>query len=120
MLNLNKCIVIFSCFAIENAFAAQEAAKANMGGSMIMFAVLIAGMYFLMIRPQNKRAKEHRNLLASIAKDDEVVTTGGLLGKVTKVIDQFFVLTIADGVEVVVQKQAVALVLPKNTLKSLA
>ncbi|MGD0466480.1 MAG: preprotein translocase subunit YajC [Gammaproteobacteria bacterium] len=90
-----------------------------MSGQIIMIAVLLGGMYFLMIRPQSKRAKEHSNLLSGLVKGDEVVTTGGLVGKINKIVDQFLILIIAEGVEVTVQKQAVSFVLPKGTLKSI-
>ena len=114
-------IVGISSVFIENAFAGQvdTAKQSGMSGQIIMIAVLFGGMYFLMIRPQSKRAKEHSNLLAGLVKGDEVVTTGGLVGKINKVVDQFLILIIAEGVEVTVQKQAVAFVLPKGTLKSI-
>jgi preprotein translocase subunit YajC len=92
-----------------------------MGGMMqllpmiLMFVVL----WFLMIRPQMKKAKEHKALLAGLAKGDEVVTGGGLLGKVTKVADSYITVEIAAGTEVVVQKPSITLVLPKGTMKSL-
>jgi preprotein translocase subunit YajC len=82
---------------------------------ILMFAVL----WFLMVRPQMKKAKEHKALIAAIAKGDEVVTSGGLLGKVVKVGDNYVTLEIAAGTEVVVQKPSIGLVLPKGTLKSL-
>jgi preprotein translocase subunit YajC len=82
---------------------------------ILMFVVL----WFLMIRPQMKKAKEHKALIAAIAKGDEVVTGGGLVGKVVKVGDSYITLEIAEGTEVVVQKPAIGLVLPKGTLKSL-
>ena len=82
---------------------------------ILMFVVL----WFLMIRPQMKKAKEHKALLAALAKGDEVVTGGGLVGKVIKVGDNYVTLEIAEGTEVVVQKPSIGLVLPKGTLKSL-
>lgn len=82
---------------------------------ILMFVVL----WFLMIRPQMKKAKEHKALLEGLQKGDEVVTQGGLVGKVTKVGDSYVTVEIAAGTEVVVQKPAVGLVLPKGTLKSL-
>ena len=110
----------FSVF-IENAFAGtgDSAKQPGMSGQIIMIAVLLGGMYFLMIRPQSKRAKEHSNLLSGLVKGDEVVTTGGLVGKINKIVDQFLISIIAEGVEVTVQKQAVSFVLPKGTLKSI-
>jgi preprotein translocase subunit YajC len=82
---------------------------------ILMFVVL----WFLMIRPQMKKAKEHKQLIAALQKGDEVVTGGGLVGKITKVDDNYISLEIAEGTEVIVQKPAVAIALPKGTLKSL-
>jgi preprotein translocase subunit YajC len=81
---------------------------------VLMFVVL----YFVMIRPQMKRQKEHKAMIAAIAKGDEVVTTGGLLGKIIKVGDSFMTLEVAAGVELQVQRSAVVQVLPKGTVKS--
>lgn len=88
-------------------------------GSIIMVVILFGSMYFLLLRPQNKKAKEHEELIASLVDGDEVITVGGLLGRVNKVIDNFIILSIAENVLVTVQKQAVAQILPKGTLKSL-
>jgi preprotein translocase subunit YajC len=82
---------------------------------ILMFVVL----WFLMIRPQMKKAKDHKALIEALAKGDEVVTGGGMVGRITKVGDGYVNVEIAEGTEVLVQKQAVALVLPKGTLKSL-
>jgi preprotein translocase subunit YajC len=83
-----------------------------------MMAVFVVIFYFLLIRPQQKKAKEHQNMLSKIAAGDEVVTTGGLLGKVTEVGDTFITLEVADGVRVKVQKFQVGSMMPKGTLKS--
>ncbi len=82
---------------------------------ILMFVVL----YFLMIRPQMKRAKEHKALIEALAKGDEVVTGGGVAGRITRVSDNFISLEVADTVEIQVQKQAVTVLLPKGTLKAL-
>ncbi|WP_242490084.1 preprotein translocase subunit YajC [Noviherbaspirillum cavernae] len=82
---------------------------------ILMFVVL----YFLMIRPQMKRQKEQKSMMEALAKGDEVVTAGGILGKVVKVTDAYVTLEIADGTEVVAQKASVATLLPKGTIKSL-
>ena len=82
---------------------------------ILMFVVL----YFLMIRPQMKRQKDLRNMLAAVAKGDEVVTSGGLVGKINKVSDAYVSIEIADNVEITVQKGAITTVLPKGTVKSL-
>jgi preprotein translocase subunit YajC len=80
---------------------------------VLMFVVL----YFLMIRPQAKKAKEHRAMVAALAKGDEVVAGGGMLGKVTRVDDSYVTLEIAPNVEVRVQRPSIQLVLPKGTLR---
>ncbi len=106
---------------ISLAHAQTAGAADPTGGFMqllpmiLMFVVL----WFLMIRPQMKKAKEHKALIEALAKGDEVVTGGGLVGRVTKVDDSYVTVEIAQGVEVVVQKPAVGIVLPKGTLKSL-
>ena len=85
----------------------------------ILMIAVFAGMYFFMIRPQNKRQKEHQQMVAGIGKGDEVVTVSGILGRVKDVGEQFITLEIASGVEVKLQKQAVGNVLPKGTLKNI-
>ncbi|OGI58543.1 MAG: preprotein translocase subunit YajC [Candidatus Muproteobacteria bacterium RBG_19FT_COMBO_61_10] len=108
---------------ISDAWAEGPAAAAGAppGGSMIQF-VFLGGIfllfYFLIIRPQSKRAKEHRAMVDALAKGDEVVTNGGIIGRVSQLGDTFISVEIADGVEVKVQRQAVASVLPKGTIKS--
>ena len=95
--------------------------RAGGGCSMIALmlpVLLLVVFYFLLIRPQNKRAKEQREMLSKVAVGDEVATTGGILGKVTEVSDQFLTLEIASGVAVKLQKFQVSQVLPKGTVKS--
>nr|WP_306441704.1 preprotein translocase subunit YajC [Methyloversatilis sp. XJ19-49] len=82
---------------------------------LLMFVLL----WFLMIRPQMKRAKEHKALIEALTKGDEVVTQGGMAGRITKVGDNFISVELAPNVEVAVQRQAIATVLPKGTLKAL-
>lgn len=102
----------------ELAYAAAPAG----GGSWTMF-LLLGGMfvimYFLMIRPQSKRRKEHQALVSGLSKGDEVVTVGGITGHVTKVEEGFVKVRVANNVEVRVQKSSVGATLPKGTLKSL-
>lgn len=109
-------LVCFSSFAYADAATAQ-------GPGVISNIIMVAGFlfifYFMLIRPQSKRAKEHQNLISSINKDDEVITSGGLLGKVLRVTDQFIVIAIAEGIEVKVQKQAITASIPKGTMKSI-
>lgn len=108
---------------ISSAFA-QTAPAAAAGGDMqsslmgmlplvLMFVVL----YFVMIRPQMKKAKEHKAMVDSLAKGDEVATAGGLLGKVSKMGDSFIGIEVANGVEIQLQRSAVAQVLPKGSIK---
>ena len=98
-----------------------QAASPQSGGGMsmiIMMVVLFGLMYFMMIRPQMKRQKEHRTLIAALAKGDEVVTNGGIAGRVEDVGETFLTVEIAANVKVRVQKGAVQQVLPKGSLKS--
>ena len=93
------------------------------GGQSILSALmlpvlLLVVFYFLLIRPQNKRAKEQKEMLSKVATGDEVATTGGILGKVVEVGDQFLTLEIAPGVNIKLQKFQVAQVLPKGTVKA--
>ena len=107
-------------FLIAPAYA--QAAPAAGGGSMLstlLFPLLlIAVMYFLMIRPQMKRQKEHRAMLDKLGNGDEVITNGGVAGYVREIGDHFVSVEIADNVRIRVQKGAIANVLPKGTLKS--
>ncbi|MBI5889980.1 MAG: preprotein translocase subunit YajC [Nitrosomonadales bacterium] len=105
---------------ISNAYA--EGAAAPQGGGFIEFlplVALLAVFYFLILRPQQKRAKEHKALVEALQKGDEVVTIGGVLGKVTKVGEENVAVEIADNVVVQVQKPAIQNVLPKGTIKSI-
>ena len=106
-------------FFISDAMA-QEAATGGEPGMInfvFLLIVLFLIFYFLLLRPQIKRAKEHKKMTEALSKNDEVVTSGGIAGKVTKVDDSFISLKIAEGVEVQVQKNAVGSLLPKGTIK---
>ncbi|MBB3277556.1 MULTISPECIES: preprotein translocase subunit YajC [Pseudoxanthomonas] len=107
-------------FLIAPAHAqAAGAPQGGLGGfGLLMPIILIAIMYFLMIRPQMKRAKEHRAMLEKLSRGDEVITTGGIAGTITDIGDNFITIEVADNVRVRVQKAAVGNVLPKGTLKS--
>lgn len=107
-------------FFISDAFADAAAAGAPQGSglsSIVLMLGFVVIMYFLLWRPQAKRAKEQRNLIASLAKGDEVITSGGLMGKVSTLNDDTIGLTVANNVEITLQKAAVVSVLPKGTLK---
>lgn len=106
-------------FLIPNAWAAASP-PAGGASSLLGFlpiVVFFAFAYFLLMRPQQKRLKDHRALLATLARGDEVVTNGGLLGRITEVQDSFVGLEVAPGIVVRVQKPAVQSVLPKGSLK---
>ncbi len=85
----------------------------------IMMILMFVVLWFVMVRPQMKRAKEHKALVEGLQKGDEVVAGGGLIGRITKVADAYITVEIAANTEIVVQRQAVQTVLPKGTLKSL-
>jgi preprotein translocase subunit YajC len=113
-------MVSISELFISNAYA--EGAPAPQGGGFLDFLPLIALLavfYFLILRPQQKRAKEHKALIDALQKGDEVVTIGGVLGKVTKVGEENVGVEIAENVVVQVQKMAIQNVLPKGTIKAL-
>ena len=106
---------------ISNAYA-QAAAPAGAAGGLMSFLPIIlmfVVLYFLMIRPQMKRQKEQKSMIDALAKGDEVVTAGGLVGKVTKVGDAYITVEVAEGTEIVMQKAAVTMLLPKGTVKTL-
>jgi preprotein translocase subunit YajC len=106
-------------FLVSDAYA--QAAGASQSDPLIGLLPLVAIFvlfYFMLIRPQSKRAKEHKQMIEALAKGDEVVTNGGVAGRVTGVGEQFVSVEVAEGVELKVQKHAVAAVLPKGTLKS--
>ncbi len=107
---------------ISNAHAAAAPAPAGGGMEMIIMLAVFGLVFFFMIyRPQAKRVKEHKNLMSSLGKGDEVLTQGGIVGKIVKVSDEkdFIVVSISEGTEVTVQKNAINAVLPKGTMKSL-
>jgi preprotein translocase subunit YajC len=109
-------------FFVNPAYADVAAGTAQTGGStsfILMFVVFILFFYFAIWRPQNKRSKEMQTLLSSLAKGDEVITSGGLIGRIAKITDQYVALTIADNVEIVMQKTSVMTVLPKGTIKAI-
>ena len=108
---------------ISSAFAQTAPAATGSGGmmsslgSMLPLLLMFVVLYFIMIRPQMKKQKEHRAMIDALAKGDEIATSGGLLGKVTKLGEGSLSLEIANGVEVQVQRHAVVQVLPKGTIK---
>lgn len=109
-------------YFITSAYADGPAgANPQPGGGMslfVMFGVFILFMYFAVWRPQSKRAKQQKALLDSLTKGDEVVTAGGILGKVTKVSEQYLVLALSENVEITILKSSISSALPKGTMKS--
>jgi preprotein translocase subunit YajC len=106
---------------ISPAWAQTPAAAPQGGGieSMLLILAMFAVLYFLMIRPQMKRAKEHKTMVEGLQKGDEVITAGGILGRITRVDDQYVTVSLAEGVEVQMQRHAVQTVLPKGTIKTI-
>ena len=105
-------------FFISDAMAENGAPpEAGLLGFLPLIIIFVI-FYFLIIRPQVKRAKEHKKLTESVAKGDEVITGGGLLGKVSDINENFVTLEIAEGVEVKIQRQSVASLVPKGTYKN--
>lgn len=106
-------------FFINSAWAQGAPPQGSGLPSLFMFGILFVVFYFLLIRPQMKQAKEHKKMVESIAKGDEVVTSGGLLGKINQVGDNFIVLEVAKDMEVKIQKHSISAIMPKGTIKTL-
>jgi preprotein translocase subunit YajC len=107
-------------FFISTAAAQDTAPAAGLGGlsGLLLPVMLIVVFYFLLIRPQQKKQKEHRSMVDALSVGTEIVTGGGVLGKVTEVGEQFLTVEIADGVTVKVQRHSIGAVLPKDTIKN--
>ncbi len=101
-------------------FIATAAPAGSMYSSFIMLALFGVIFYFLLIRPQQKRVKQHKELVGGLQKGDEIVTNGGLIGRISKVKDDYLVVELAEATEVKLQKAAVAQILPKGTVKSIS
>ncbi len=106
-------------FLITDAFADGNTVPQGGLSSMLLIGIMLACLYFVILRPQSKRAKEHRNLLANLQTNDEVVTIGGTYGTLVKVANDYVILAVADGTNLRFQKAAIASVLPRGTLKNL-
>ena len=105
-------------FFISNAMAADAAPQGGGLQLVFMVALFFGIMYFMIIRPQSKKAKEHASLLDALTKGDEIVTNGGILGKIVKLGDNFIELKISDSSNIKIQRHAIASVMPKGTMKS--
>jgi len=105
---------------ISNAFAQAAPAGGDAGFmGLLPIVLMFVLLYFLMIRPQMKRAKEHKQMVGALQKGDEVLTSGGVVGRITVMGDAYVSLEIAPGIEISVQRSAVQTLLPKGTMKSL-
>ena len=115
----NEDLHVFISEAFAQAAPAAAAAESPFGGitGMLPIILMFVVLYFVMIRPQMKRQKEHKAMIDALAKGDEVVVAGGLLGRVSKMGDSFLTVEVANGVELQVQRAAVVQVLPKGTFK---
>ncbi len=102
-------------FFIQNAYA--QAAQPQGGGTsfIIMMVLMFAAFYFLLIRPQQKKQKQHQELVSALQVGDEVMTAGGILGKITGVSEHYPIISVSDNTEIKIQKQSVSAVVPKGT-----
>jgi preprotein translocase subunit YajC len=105
---------------ISQAWAQSGQAQGGGIESMLLIVVMFGVLYFLMIRPQMKRAKEHKAMVEALQKGDEIISAGGLLGRVSKIDDGYVTLEVAKGVEMQLQRSAVQVVLPKGTIKNMS
>jgi preprotein translocase subunit YajC len=106
-------------FFISDAMAQTAGAPAGFGPELLLPIGMVVLLYFLMIRPQVKRQKEHTKLVAALAKGDEVVTSGGIAGRIADLGENFVLVEVAEGVKVKLRRQAVESVLPKGSIKEL-
>ena len=106
---------------INTAFAQGSGAPMGGGGmeSLILIVLMFGVLYFLMIRPQMKRAKEHKTMVESLQKGDEVVALGGVLGRINKISENYVTLGVSESVEIQIQRSAIQVVLPKGTIKNI-
>ena len=110
-------MLISNAFAQAAPAAAQDPMSSITGILPLIFMFVV--LWFLMIRPQMKRAKEHKALLEGLQKNDEVLTQGGIVGKVVSISDAYVTVEVASNTQIIVQKQAIGAVLPKGTIKSI-
>lgn len=110
-------MLISNAFAQAAPAAAQDPLSSITGILPLIFMFVV--LWFLMIRPQMKRAKEHKALLEGLQKNDEVLTQGGIVGKVVSISDAYVTVEVASNTQIIVQKQAIGAVLPKGTIKSI-
>jgi preprotein translocase subunit YajC len=115
-------MTMLNIFGIVDAYAADAAATTGafpgLTSMLPMIVILVVFMYLLVIRPQSKRVKTHRSLIESLKTGDEVITSGGIFGKISKINDDSIVLEIATGVEIKIQRSAIITSLPKGTVQA--
>jgi preprotein translocase subunit YajC len=114
---MNSLLDLFIGTALAQDAAAPPAAPSFLGSPLILMVVMIGVFFFLVIRPQQKKQKEHRAMVDALSVGSEIVTGGGVLGKVTEVGEQFLTVEVADGVNIKVQRHSIVAVLPKDTIK---
>lgn len=117
---INKYIVLLMLFLISNiSYANQTNNITDSLGSFLLFPFLFILMYILLIRPQTKKANDHKTLLNNLKINDEVVTQSGFLGKIKKILDQFIILSLNDTTDIIIKKDAISTILPKNSIKQI-
>jgi preprotein translocase subunit YajC len=116
-LDMDSLLNLFIGTALAQDAAAPTAQPSIFGSPMILMVVMLGVFYFLLIRPQQKKQKEHSAMVAALSVGSEIVTDGGVLGKITELGEQFVTLEVADGVNIKVQRHAIRTVLPKDTIK---
>ena len=102
-------------FFIQNAYAQGAQGQGDTTGFLIMMGLMFAAFYFLLIRPQQKKQKQHQELVSGLQVGDEILTAGGILGKITGVSEHYAVIAISDSTEIKIQKQSISAVVPKGT-----
>ncbi len=112
-------LLIYLTLFSKNLFAQQTDTTTNSLTSFIMLGALFVLMYFLIIRPQSKKAKEHKNLLDNLKINDEIITNGGIIGKITKITEQFVIMSINDDIKLTIKKESISNALPKGTIKNI-
>lgn len=110
---------ISDALAEATTTAAGTAPQSDSPFSMIMIVAIFVLFYIMLIRPQSKRAKQHKDLVSNLKKGDEIITAGGILGKVVSIDDQYIKLSVSQGGEIVLQRNSVTTVLPKGTIESI-
>jgi|SaaInlStandDraft_5_1057022.scaffolds.fasta_scaffold00774_19 preprotein translocase subunit YajC len=118
---MRSIVAIVSMLGAGTAFAEGTGAPAGGGptSSFVMIGFMFILMYLFMIRPQNKKAKEHRELMGKLKEGDEILTSSGIIGQIKRVSEQFVVITLDEGFDLKLQKNAIAGTMPKGTLKSI-